>query len=187
MAYSGPQPPAGPLMREEGIKQNVAMVTIPVVERLPSPGWYGGLVAVDAGQHGLSFAVEAVEVGQPGAESFDGVRDPGPSGGVRRDLPRQPVRRAGRVDRLLVGEVPVDGQPGDARFPGDPRDSRLGRAHGPVEVDRSLDNPPPGLVHLLGALAHLVRARFRVTLLFTQTLDTRPGSDGRFRGTQVYR
>jgi len=56
------------------------------------------------------------------------------------------VRGAGQVQRLLVGEVPVDGEAGDAGLLGDSGNGGGGRADGPVQVDRGLDDALAGLV-----------------------------------------
>jgi hypothetical protein len=57
--------------------------------------------------------------------------------------------------------VAVDGQAGDAGLLGDAGDGGGGRADGPVQVDRGLDDPLVGLVDLFGALPHSVRPRVR--------------------------
>ena len=89
------------------------------VGRVPAaPVRHGVAVAVDAGQHSLAVTVEAVEVGQPGAQPVDRVVDPRPGRRVGKDLAGEPVRGARREDRLIVREVPIDGQAGQAGSPG---------------------------------------------------------------------
>src|SRR5262245_10645599 len=66
--------------------------------------------------------------------------------------------------------MPVDGEPGRAGFTRDAGDSRFGRANRSVEVNRGIDASLPGLVDLLRSLAHVVRARFGRTPMFTQVL-----------------
>ena len=67
----------------------------------------------DAGQHAGAGPVEPVQVSQAGPQPFHRVGDLRPGTGVGRLLPGQPVRGARVEQRGLVGEVPVDGQPGD--------------------------------------------------------------------------
>ena len=57
-----------------------------------------------------------------------------------------PVRRAGAVERALVGEVGVDGVPLDAGALGDPADRRPRGAEARVQLDGRLDDPLAGLL-----------------------------------------
>ena len=163
MAAQGPKSPSLPpgAAAGEGFHQHVTVVAVDAVDLLLNGLGQGVLVALAQGQHGRTLAVEPVQVGQAGAQASGGIGDLGPGVGVGRDPLSHPVRRAGQVQRHLVREVPVDRQAGDAGLLGDAGDGGGGRADGPVQVDRGLDDQPVGLVDLLGALPHPVRPRVR--------------------------
>jgi hypothetical protein len=113
MAEHGPEPPSLRPRAGEGFQQHVTVVALGAVGQLLQLPGHGLLVPVGSRQHGRALAVVAVQVGQAGAQAFGGIGELGPGVRIGQDLLGQPVGGAGQVQRLLVGEVPVDGEAGD--------------------------------------------------------------------------
>jgi hypothetical protein len=119
MAEQSTQSPSLRPAASERLQQHGLVVTVGAVDHQLKLQGQGLLVTVDPAQHRLSLAVEPVQVGQAGSQALCGIGDPCPGVLVRRDLLGHPVRRAGQVERLLVREVPVDGQSCEAGLLGD--------------------------------------------------------------------
>ena len=109
-------------------------------------------VAEDIARHRFRFAVPRVEI--PKRESQSDIRavDRSPGGWIGRGVKCSPVRRTGREERSLVGEVVVDRDSLNARTSCDFRNPGRGRTERPVQLDSRLDNPPPSLIALFGPL-----------------------------------
>ena len=131
-------------------------------------------VAEHPRHHLLAAAVVAVDVQEAAAQPADRVLDEPPGVRVRLVLARQPLARAGEEQRLLVGEVPVDGGAGDPGASGDGGHRRAGRAEGAVELLRRVDDALPRALLALRALELLVGALLLRRPLLAQDVDTHP-------------
>jgi hypothetical protein len=89
--------------------------------------------------------VPPVELLEGRLQPLIGIVDRRPGGRIGQWVLRHPVRRAGIEQSLLVGEVAVDGRPLDAGAIGDRADRGSRGPDRPVEVDRGLGDPQPGL------------------------------------------
>ena len=102
-------------------------------------------VADPVGKHLLGLPVPRVELGERPAQTFVTICDRDPLAGVRHRMPPVVVARAGVEQRLLVGEVPVDGRAIDPGPLGDRLHAGARGADGLVERDSRLGDPPAGL------------------------------------------
>jgi hypothetical protein len=114
------------------------------------------------------FPVPAVKLAECASGPPAEVRDHGPCRDVRPGVLRGPMRHAGHEHGIEVREVAVDGEAGDAGLLGDGGDRGVGWPDRRVQANGCLSDAQPGLVHLLGAPPHAVRARFRRTPLLMQ-------------------
>ena len=135
------------------------------------------LVAQEARVHPLGPSVERVELAQRGRGALRRVLDPRPGARVRRRVRRLEVRRAGREQRLVVGEVAVHGRAAHARALGDGADRRPRRAELLVQRDGALGDPQARLLLEVGAPrlavgAFLIGHRCRMNIL-TDATDAR--------------
>ena len=161
MAEDRAQPAMVVFGTAERRRENLAEVAVPVAQALLVRLGQGGEVTVDAGQHVCAGPVEPVQVGQAGAQPGGRVADLGPGAGVGELLPGDPVRGARAEQRVVVGEVPVDGQPGYPGLLRDGGDGGRGRPDAAVQGDGGLHDALPRLVHLLGPAAHPVWPRIQ--------------------------
>src|SRR5215207_4457348 len=150
-----------------------AKVAVEVAEPLVDHG-HEGLVAQQAGVHPLRAAVERVELAQRGLEALGRGLDPGPGPRVGRRVRGAPVRRAGGEQRLLVGEVAVDGRAAHAGAVGDRADRSPRGTELLVERDGALGDAGARPLLELGSPLHPVGALF-IGHICRMDLDTRGG------------
>ena len=113
-------------------------------------------VAKDIGKHPFAWGVIGIELFERYPEARSRVVDVPPRGWIGTRVGEQPVSRAGRHQRALVGEVAVDGRTAHLRPFGDLDDGCSRRAHFLVQGNHRLDDPASGIGLLLGPLLQLV-------------------------------
>jgi hypothetical protein len=172
MAQDSTQMFAAPSVQCEGLEQRVAILGIGCLCS-PLQLWgHSGSVAPYVGQHGLSVAIETVEIGQARTQSLSSVTELAPRLRARKNLAGGPVLAACCEQGRVVRKMPIDGQSGYSGLSGKSGD-RCGRwSYCPVQPNSSLDDALTRHRHIIGSLLHPVAADIGGTLMFTQVLTS---------------
>lgn len=114
------------------------------------------MINQDASSHQLDLGPVAVQLRETQDEAGHWIQLLQPGSGVWRRMDGKVMRRAGIEERLLVGEMGVDGRSADTGAVSDCRNGRGQRADLLVQVHRGLGDPPTRVVHPNGATLEVV-------------------------------